>query len=80
MRTEIIPFVISIGLSVEAYATDSFSFDCQIDYTQDIVSEQGHILSVLFTPDEFLPAAFLLGGVRYHGTGNSIEYIRNLDW
>ncbi|MDO6706039.1 DUF4150 domain-containing protein, partial [Photobacterium sp. 1_MG-2023] len=45
-----------------------------------ICHPQGHILSVLFTPDEFLPAAFLLGGVRYHGTGNSIEYIRNLDW
>ncbi|KKD00219.1 DUF4150 domain-containing protein [Photobacterium halotolerans] len=41
---------------------------------------QGHILDALFTPDEFLPPAFLLGGVRYHGTGNSIEYIRNMDW
>ncbi|QUJ69391.1 hypothetical protein KDD30_21740 (plasmid) [Photobacterium sp. GJ3] len=80
MKTEIIPILLSIGFSIGACAEDSFSFDCQIDYTQDIVSEQGYILSVLFTPDEFLPAVFLLDGVRYQGTGKSIEYIRKLDW
>ncbi|MCM0148672.1 DUF4150 domain-containing protein [Photobacterium galatheae] len=41
---------------------------------------QGHILTAMFAPDDLLPVAFLLGGVRYHGTGNSIEYIRNMDW
>ncbi len=37
-------YLLMLLCSLRAYAYNSFSFDCQIDYTQDIVSEQGQYI------------------------------------
>ncbi|WP_027250864.1 hypothetical protein [Photobacterium halotolerans] len=45
MKNTILKFILLTSLiSPYVYAKKEFSFDCQIDYTQDIVSEQGQYI------------------------------------